>query len=138
MARDRSSRKSHQNADAALAAFGANVRAILGQRGMTQVALAQGIRVKETTLNHWLTGAAMPSALGAAKIADFLGVSLDDLHGRDPRTAERMRQICDYADRIKALAEQAHPAPAKQGKTHRHGTGTRAMTTPVERPANRQ
>ncbi len=109
MQRDKSSQNYHL-----VRFFGRNVRAIIKERRMPQRALAEAIGEKYTTLNHWLTGAAMPSAVGAVKIADCLRVSLDDLHGRDAGTAERLRQICDYAERIKELAQHGHGPRAER------------------------
>ncbi|MGD8454611.1 MAG: helix-turn-helix transcriptional regulator [Phycisphaerae bacterium] len=121
MKRDESSRDSHL-----LGVFVRNVRAIIKQRHITQVMLAEGIDEPYHTVNNWLTKAATPSAIDALRIAEYLRVSLDDLHARDPETDERLRQIYDYAERISGLAQGGMGAGAK--KTRRKSAGSKKKT----------
>jgi transcriptional regulator with XRE-family HTH domain len=91
MARGKLSGKSRRKRKSAAGAFAVNVRAILQRRGISQAQLARAVDMNKSTLNHWLTGTALPSALGAAQIATFLDVSLDELYGGDPPAAKHRR-----------------------------------------------
>ncbi|MHC6158592.1 helix-turn-helix transcriptional regulator [Lactobacillus delbrueckii] len=53
---------------------------ILKSRGLTVYWLSQKTGIPQTTLGNYRNGA-MPSFVNACKIADALGVSLDDLGG---------------------------------------------------------
>ncbi|WP_236160075.1 helix-turn-helix domain-containing protein [Lactobacillus delbrueckii] len=53
---------------------------ILKSRGLTVYWLSQQTGIPQTTLGNYRNGA-MPSFANACKIADALGVSLDDLRG---------------------------------------------------------
>lgn len=50
---------------------------------MTQTALADKLCVHRGVVNKWINGVRYPKIDDAARIADILGVSLDELYGRD-------------------------------------------------------
>ena len=52
-------------------------------RNMTQTALADKLCVDRGVVNKWINGVRYPKIDDAARIADILGVSLDELYGRD-------------------------------------------------------
>ena len=61
------------------------IRQLREARGMTQVELARQLSVTKQSVSNWENNNIQPSV----EIADFFGVTLDDLLGR----AER-RQLC--------------------------------------------
>lgn len=51
-------------------------------RGLTQEYLAQQLGVTQGTVANWETGARTPSLTNLVRVADILGVSLDEVMGR--------------------------------------------------------
>lgn len=51
--------------------------------GLTQVTLASMMGVSQSSLAGWEAGNSYPSAEKLPKLADILGVSIDQLYGRD-------------------------------------------------------
>ena len=51
-------------------------------KGLTQEQVAQQLGVTQGTIAHWESGARTPTLSNMVKIADFLGVSLDEAMGR--------------------------------------------------------
>ena len=52
-------------------------------RGLTQVELAQETGIPQSTLSAWEQGVNMPNIADCIKLADFYGISLDELVGRN-------------------------------------------------------
>jgi transcriptional regulator with XRE-family HTH domain len=112
--RGRGKRKKAKNEKIPLPGYALRVRAALKRMGWSQADLARALHKHYNTVNAWLNGASKPAPEQLGEIADALNTSVDELLGRDLRTAERMRAICEHADYIKALATQVkptHPAP---------------------------
>ena len=51
-------------------------------KGLTQEQVAQRLGVTQGTIAHWESGARTPTLSNMVKIADVLGVSLDEAMGR--------------------------------------------------------
>ena len=51
--------------------------------GLTQIQLAQLIGVTHAAISYWENGVNIPNVLDCIRIADVLGISLDELVGRD-------------------------------------------------------
>lgn len=58
------------------------IRQLREARGMTQVELARQLSVTKQSVSNWENNNIQPSVEMAVAIADFFGVSLDDLLGR--------------------------------------------------------
>lgn len=58
------------------------IRTLREARGMTQVELARQLSVTKQSVSNWENNNIQPSVEMAVAIADFFGVSLDDLLGR--------------------------------------------------------
>lgn len=56
------------------------------EKGLTQVELAERLNLSQATIASWESGLRRPDLDFLPTIADFYGVSVDDLLGRDPRT----------------------------------------------------
>lgn len=58
------------------------LREIRQQRGLSQYRAARLIGVPETQMSQWELGKTTPSLESLVKLADFYGVTLDELVGR--------------------------------------------------------
>ena len=61
------------------------IRQLREARGMTQVELARQLSVTKQSVSNWENNNIQPSVEMAVSIADFFGVTLDDLLGRSSR-----------------------------------------------------
>jgi transcriptional regulator with XRE-family HTH domain len=68
-------------------AFAKRLRELRTERGMSQEALAAAAGASKATIQNWEAQRRSPSLRDACKVADALGVSLDDLAGRPAATA---------------------------------------------------
>ena len=64
--------------------FRLQFRTIRERRGLTQVALGQRAGIAPASISHFETGQRVPSLESLVKLADALGVSVDELLGRVP------------------------------------------------------
>ncbi|MFM1755916.1 MAG: hypothetical protein RL621_840 [Bacteroidota bacterium] len=55
------------------------LKEILKQKGITQVFLAREMDLSTVTINHWVSGKAIPSVESLIRLAEILEVSLDEL-----------------------------------------------------------
>ena len=55
--------------------------------GMTQVELAERVKVNQTAVSQWERGSALPSCDKLPELADALSCTIDALFGREPNTA---------------------------------------------------
>lgn len=69
--------------------FPAALASIMARRNLTQSALAAASGLRQGAISQWLRGANVPSLAAAITLADALGVSLDELSGRQPRRGKR-------------------------------------------------
>ena len=73
-------------------AFADSLRSIMQERGISRKALAEAVGLSYPAIAAYLSGdetgkGVLPSAEKAIQIAEFLGVSLDELFGRAPLSA---------------------------------------------------
>ena len=61
--------------------------------GLPQKAFAIDLGVSQPTVSDWESGRKVPSAKSTAKIADYFGVSVDYLIGRDEKTDEDVYRV---------------------------------------------
>ena len=52
-------------------------------RGLTQVELASATGIPQSTISVWEKGVNVPNVADCIKLADFYGVTIDELVGRD-------------------------------------------------------
>lgn len=64
-------------------ALGIRIRELRRRQGLTQRALCEALELKASTLSQYESGQRTPDDAIKARIADFFGVSLDYLLGRD-------------------------------------------------------
>lgn len=61
--------------------IGNNIKKYRKERGMSQEELARELNVVRQTISKWENGLSLPDAQSAAKLAELLNVSIDDLLG---------------------------------------------------------
>lgn len=54
--------------------------------GISQLELAKRTGISHQNINRWENGKALPNIDFCVKLADFFGITLDDLVGRDVRS----------------------------------------------------
>lgn len=79
------------------------VRELREARGMQQKELAIDLHVTQPTISDWESGKKVPSARSTQKIADYFGVTLDYLLGRDEVSDQERKQLGPSAVRIPVL-----------------------------------
>lgn len=79
------------------------------QRGITQRDLAQYLGVSVSTFSGWETGVYEPDHAHLCKIADYFGVTVDELLGRSPQLFDDARverpEVLDLFEQLN-VAEQ--------------------------------
>ncbi len=58
------------------------IRGLMKENGLSQVALAKKIGVKQNTVSAWVLGKKEPCIENLWRLADYFGVSVDYLVGR--------------------------------------------------------
>lgn len=66
--------------------FASKLRGIRAERDMSQLELAKAIGKDVSTVQNWESGVTMPTLATAIDLARILGVTLDQLVGRDAQT----------------------------------------------------
>lgn len=61
------------------------IRSLRQSRQLTQAELAQALGVQYQTVSKWETGVTLPDVTMLPRIADFFGISMDELFGRKQR-----------------------------------------------------
>lgn len=64
--------------------FAENLKTLRLERGIGQVELAKSIRVSRGIISLWENGLREPGMYNLIALADYFGVSVDYLLGRDP------------------------------------------------------
>lgn len=64
--------------------FAENLKTLRIERGIGQVELAKSIRVSRGIISLWENGLREPGMYNLIALADYFGVSVDYLLGRDP------------------------------------------------------
>ena len=59
-----------------------NLRRLREAAGLTQIELSARVGVTQAALSAWEIGMAMPSLTNTVRLADALGISIDELLGR--------------------------------------------------------
>ncbi|MGN0812781.1 MAG: helix-turn-helix transcriptional regulator [Candidatus Coproplasma sp.] len=54
--------------------------------GITQSALAKATDIKQQNISRWESNTHIPDIIECIKLADFYGITLDELVGRDSRS----------------------------------------------------
>lgn len=91
--------------------FAKRLRELRTDRGLSQEALAAAAGVSKATVQNWEANRRSPSLQDAWKAADALGVSLDDLAGREAATEpgggrDRRATLDDLAAAARLVAER--------------------------------
>lgn len=82
--------------------FSRNLKALRTKKGVTQQQLANTLRVDKTSISKWENGSNYPNQNIQVMIADYFGVSVDYLLGRDTPTTKSIDDKI-FDDFIKSL-----------------------------------
>lgn len=63
--------------------YGAEIRSHRENLGISQLELSKRIGTSHQNVNRWENGKALPNIDFCVRLADFFGISLDDLIGRE-------------------------------------------------------
>ena len=87
-----------------------NLKELRKQRGITQRDLAQYLGVSISTFSGWETGVYEPDHAHLCKIADYFGVTVDELLGRSPQLFDDARvdrpEIMELFNQLSAEEQQ--------------------------------
>ena len=91
--------------------IGNKIRELRKQRGITQEQLAESIGVSFQAVSKWETNISLPDITLAPVLANFFGVSMDELFDFNIReTEQRVKEITDEAYRYR----ENEPAKSRQ------------------------
>lgn len=65
--------------------FSDNIVRMRKDKGLTQVGFAKSLHVTQSAVSHWESGRSVPDAIQMRRIAEFFGVTVDDLMMDIPR-----------------------------------------------------
>lgn len=111
-------------------AFAKRLRELRTARGISQEALAAAAGASKATIQNWENQRRSPSLRDAARIADVLQVSLDELAGRS------FRSPGEDLDGLVHLAESLSDPPAAPQSTGQRASAERQRTA-VRRSSDR-
>ncbi len=63
--------------------YGENLKYQREKKGLSVTELAKALNTSHQNISRWESGAVIPSIDFCVKLADFYGISLDELVGRD-------------------------------------------------------
>lgn len=93
--------------------FADRLKACRIARKLPQIRLAELLDISPRVYNRWEKGTAVPHFDTVVKIADLLGVSLDELAGRKDPTSEplihnhKLHSLCQHIDHLSDEDQQA-------------------------------
>lgn len=82
-----------------IGAFNENLKRIRKQKGITQEAVANAVGVSTQAVSKWETSSYPDGAL-LPQIADFLGVTIDELYGRADESVSIETRVLRYLKSI--------------------------------------
>ena len=62
--------------------IGEELKALRKFHNLTQTALSQATQIPQSTISAWEQGVNIPNVVDCIKLADFYGITLDELIGR--------------------------------------------------------
>ncbi len=66
--------------------YGAEIKSHRENLGISQLELSKRTGISHQNINRWESGTTLPNIAFCVKLADFYGVSLDELIGRENRS----------------------------------------------------
>lgn len=66
--------------------YGAEIKIHREKLGISQLELSKKTGISHQNINRWESGKALPSIDFCVKLADFFGISIDELIGRENRS----------------------------------------------------
>ena len=81
--------------------FNDNIVRMRKEKGLTQVGFAKDLHVTQSAISHWESGRSIPDAIQMRRIAEYFGVTVDDL----------------MIDKASESLEQKNSAPVAKAQT---------------------
>lgn len=79
--------------------YGEALRYQREQKGISQLDLSKKIGTSHQNINRWERGTVLPNIDFCVKLADYYGISVDELIGRDTRNDEKTYEFTyEHAD----------------------------------------
>ena len=78
--------------------IGTNIRRLRQNKGITQEQLGDAVGVSGQAVSKWENESTLPDILSLPKLADYFGISIDDLMSTG-------LTMCERIDRLKAVAD---------------------------------
>lgn len=91
--------------------FSDNIVRMRKEKGLTQVGFANSLHVTQSAVSHWESGRSVPDAIQMRRIAEFFGVTIDDLMidiHREP--VEAVKAAPDPAPKIDIMIRSDMPS----------------------------
>lgn len=104
-----------------------NLKNLRKQRGITQRDLAKYLGVSISTFSGWETGVYEPDHAHLCKIADYFGVTVDELLGRSPQLFDDAR-----VERPEIMELYELMTPQQQSNLINYARGMLAASAPEE------
>ena len=99
--------------------MGGTIRALRKQKGVSQEQLAQHLGVSAQAVSKWETAVTMPDVALIPAIADWFGVSCDELFGFDAmETENKVMEVCHRAQALRHGDPAAAEAVLREGLKH--------------------
>lgn len=81
------------------------IRALREAQGIEQKMLAMDLKVSQPTVSSWETGSKQPSGKSTEKLADYFGVTIDYLMGRDTAETQIEDDVWELRERLRRQQE---------------------------------
>lgn len=90
--------------------FSDNIVRMRKEKGLTQVGFANSLHVTQSAVSHWESGRSIPDAIQMRRIAEFFGVTVDDLMMDIPRApVEAVKAAPAPAPKVDIMARSSIP-----------------------------
>lgn len=110
-------------------AFGPRLKALLDEARITNREFAEALRTNESQVSRWRGKVNPPDTVTLIKIADYFGITLDELVGREGRGAAKWGPVPPAEARGARKGGTRHPADVQGGaesrESPRRGSGSR-------------
>ncbi len=77
--------------------IGENIRRLRAEKDMKQNVLADELNIRRQTISAYERGITLPDIYSLIRIADYFGISLDELTGRTANADTHVRSCCSHS-----------------------------------------
>lgn len=99
--------------------FGKSLTSALKRKGLKSVDLVEHFKVKPSTVSRWINGKSFPEEISLARLAEYIGVSEQELAGVPPDVRANAKALAvksppDFAEAAAFLARYINLKPDRQ------------------------